>query len=223
MNSIANQESSIERSSGTQSAALRMAAARAALGRGESVVLSDGGECALVVSATAATTASVAGMIRAGSGLVFAALPRERLAELGIGRMTADGETRTARFHVAVDAAAGIGTGISATDRGRTLRLLADPGAGAADFVRPGHVIPVAGDIGSKQTPGLPELALALVDHLDHPSPVAAYCALTSRVDPRLVAGPAEGADIARRAGMVCVERGDVLSAYYGSATGTGW
>jgi hypothetical protein len=44
------------------------------------------------------------------------------------------------RYAVAVDAAAGIGTGISATDRAETARQLADPNASAASFTRPRHV-----------------------------------------------------------------------------------
>jgi 3,4-dihydroxy 2-butanone 4-phosphate synthase/GTP cyclohydrolase II len=42
-----------------------------------------------------------------------------------------------------VDAANGVTTGISAADRARTIRLLADPKTHAADLVRPGHVFPL--------------------------------------------------------------------------------
>lgn len=217
MNSIARPRAAPGSALGQHPTATRMASACAALSRGELIVLTDGRESALVVLGSAATTATVAGMVREGSGLVFVALHRQRLADLRIGRMTADGEARTAEFHVAVDAAEGIGTGISAADRTRTIHLLADPGASGADFVRPGHVMPVAADITSKRTPGIPELALALVEQVDQLAPVAAYCALTSRADSRFVAGPTEGAEIAGRAGTVCLARGDVLSMYYGS------
>ncbi len=44
---------------------------------------------------------------------------------------------------VTVDAREGISTGISAEDRARTLRLLADPAASLADFRRPGHINPL--------------------------------------------------------------------------------
>lgn len=44
---------------------------------------------------------------------------------------------------VTVDAREGISTGISAEDRARTLRLLADPAASAGDFRRPGHINPL--------------------------------------------------------------------------------
>jgi 3,4-dihydroxy 2-butanone 4-phosphate synthase/GTP cyclohydrolase II len=37
----------------------------------------------------------------------------------------------------------GVGTGISASDRARTARLLADPARGPHDLVRPGHMVPL--------------------------------------------------------------------------------
>lgn len=46
-------------------------------------------------------------------------------------------------YCVTVDAATGVDTGISATDRGRAIAALADPGWGPGDFIRPGHVVPV--------------------------------------------------------------------------------
>jgi 3,4-dihydroxy 2-butanone 4-phosphate synthase/GTP cyclohydrolase II len=47
-------------------------------------------------------------------------------------------------FHVSVDRRDQTSTGISATDRATTIRRLADAGAVADDFTRPGHVFPLA-------------------------------------------------------------------------------
>ncbi len=47
-------------------------------------------------------------------------------------------------FTVSVDALSGVTTGISASDRARTIRLLADEGSHASEFARPGHVFPLA-------------------------------------------------------------------------------
>lgn len=49
---------------------------------------------------------------------------------------------RTA-YTITVDAATDISTGISATDRSRTCNLLGTAGVKAADFRRPGHVVPL--------------------------------------------------------------------------------
>ena len=46
-------------------------------------------------------------------------------------------------FTVTVDAREGISTGISASDRARTLRMLADPATQPADLRRPGHICPL--------------------------------------------------------------------------------
>jgi 3,4-dihydroxy 2-butanone 4-phosphate synthase/GTP cyclohydrolase II len=47
-------------------------------------------------------------------------------------------------FHVAVDAVDRTTTGISASDRARTIRALADPDSTPDDFTQPGHVFPLA-------------------------------------------------------------------------------
>jgi 3,4-dihydroxy 2-butanone 4-phosphate synthase / GTP cyclohydrolase II len=46
-------------------------------------------------------------------------------------------------FTVSVDARHGLTTGISAEERTNTVRALANPNMGSADFVRPGHVFPL--------------------------------------------------------------------------------
>jgi len=187
-----------------------------ALAAGEAVVLSDDRESSLVLLSSAATPAAVSRLIKAGSGLLFVAVEQDRLRQLRIPPMATDHHSPSSRFHVAVDAAVGIGTGISATDRARTVRMLSDPDCGIDDFVRPGHVIPVAADMKPPQAPGTPELTLALgrlvaVDA----APTATYCALTSEVDPRSVAGPEEAAAIARQKGLAFILREDVLAAFY--------
>jgi 3,4-dihydroxy 2-butanone 4-phosphate synthase len=49
---------------------------------------------------------------------------------------------RTA-YTITIDAAEGVTTGISAQDRSRTAKLLADPKAEKEWFRRPGHVVPL--------------------------------------------------------------------------------
>ena len=57
----------------------------------------------------------------------------------------------------------GVTTGISAADRSRTVRLLADPAATADDLVRPGHVVPLrAREGGVLARPGHTEAAVDL-------------------------------------------------------------
>lgn len=79
-----------------------------------------------------------------GRGLVCAPLGSDRTEELDLPQMTRrNHEGLKTAFTVSVDAADGITTGISAADRARTIRMLADPKAHADAFVRPGHVFPL--------------------------------------------------------------------------------
>lgn len=82
-----------------------------------------------------------------GRGLICVPMEEQRLCRLGLGRMVPLDEQdryRTA-FTVSVDARQGITTGISAFDRARTIRLLADETSTACDFIRPGHIFPLQG------------------------------------------------------------------------------
>lgn len=72
-------------------------------------------------------------------------------------------DPKGAAYTVSVDAAAGISTGISAADRARTVRTLADPRTGPADLTRPGHVFPLrARQFGVLERPGHTEAAVDL-------------------------------------------------------------
>lgn len=98
----------------------------------------------LVMAAEKATPAAVNFMARFGRGLICVPTTEERLRQLGIERMVAQNrETFRTDFQVSVDAAQGVTTGISAADRARTIRVMADPVATPADLVQPGHVFPL--------------------------------------------------------------------------------
>jgi 3,4-dihydroxy 2-butanone 4-phosphate synthase/GTP cyclohydrolase II len=82
-----------------------------------------------------------------------------------------------------VDAAAGVSTGISATDRAHTMRLLADPDSRPADFTRPGHVVPLrAREGGVLRRPGHTEAAIDLAK-LAGLAPAGVLCELVSQKD----------------------------------------
>jgi 3,4-dihydroxy 2-butanone 4-phosphate synthase len=101
---------------------------------------------------------------------------RERLDRLGIEPMPGPGDRHGTAYHVSVDVAAGTGTGVSAHDRAATVRRLAHPDATAADFLRPGHVFPLAGRPGGlAERAGHTEASLALCAAAGLPT-VAAIC-----------------------------------------------
>jgi 3,4-dihydroxy 2-butanone 4-phosphate synthase/GTP cyclohydrolase II len=80
-----------------------------------------------------------------GRGLICAPMLSRRLYELGIPPMVAQNtDPHGTAFSVSVDLAAGTTTGISAPDRARTIKALADPETRAGAFRQPGHVFPLA-------------------------------------------------------------------------------
>lgn len=101
---------------------------------------------------------------------------RERLDRLEIEPMPGEGDRHGTAYHVSVDLAAGTGTGVSAHDRAATIRRLAHPAATPADFLRPGHVFPLAGRLGGlAERAGHTEASLALCAAAGLPT-VAAIC-----------------------------------------------
>jgi 3,4-dihydroxy 2-butanone 4-phosphate synthase/GTP cyclohydrolase II len=98
----------------------------------------------LIMAAAKATPEAVNMMIRYGSGIVCVPTIEHQLRHLGLGPMVAGNrESHRTDFTVSVDAAEGITTGISAHDRTRTIRLLANPETHPEQLVQPGHVFPL--------------------------------------------------------------------------------
>ena len=98
----------------------------------------------LMIAAEFVDTAAMRFMLDHTSGTVAVPMPAQRLADLALPQMVQHntGLHETA-FTVSVDLLAGGATGISAQERARTVRALADPAARAGDFGRPGHIFPL--------------------------------------------------------------------------------
>jgi 3,4-dihydroxy 2-butanone 4-phosphate synthase len=73
---------------------------------------------------------------------------QDRLDRLEIPAMPGHGDRNGTAMHTAVDLAAATGTGVSAAERAATIRRLASPDARPGDFLRPGHVFPLAARAG---------------------------------------------------------------------------
>ena len=116
--------------------------------RGRMIVVTDDAdrenEGDLVMAAEKATPAAINFMTRHGRGLICVPMTEASLKTLGIGRMVSENrESFKTDFMVSVDARKGITTGISAHDRARTIRILANPRATPENLVAPGHVFPL--------------------------------------------------------------------------------
>ncbi len=149
----------------------------------------------VVISAAHATPHWTAWLVRFTSGLICAALPARRAEELDLPPMARDDDSDVdaPAFAVAVDAASGIGTGISAIDRARTARVLASDSSKASDLVRPGHVLPVkVAGCGVLKRCGIAEATVDLCDIAGLP-PVGLIAALLGE-DGELLREPAVSA-----------------------------
>lgn len=119
----------------------------------------------IILSAQLATPEWVGWTIRHSSGYLCAPMPAERAIQLELPPMVADNEDpRKTAYTVSVDASTGITTGISASDRTRTLRVLADPLSTPASLIRPGHIVPLkAAPGGVRERAGHTEAAVELM------------------------------------------------------------
>lgn len=98
----------------------------------------------IIFAASKATPELMAFLVRYSSGLICAPVVGEILDRLAIPLMTPHNRDalRTA-YTVSIDARDGITTGISAADRARTCRVLADSATEPFELVQPGHIIPL--------------------------------------------------------------------------------
>lgn len=136
----------------------------------------------LIFAAEKATPELVAFMVRYTSGYVCVGLTAQDCDRLNLPPMyhTNQDGMGTA-YTVTVDAADGVTTGISASDRSTTLRTLAAAETSAADLKRPGHVVPLrARDGGVLRRPGHTEASVDLA-RLAGLRPVGALCEVVSQ------------------------------------------
>lgn len=98
----------------------------------------------LVMAAEFITPEAVNFMIRHARGLVCLTLTEERCRQLGLTHMARDNKSPLGtNFTVSIEAAHGVTTGISASDRATTIRAAVKKDAGPADIVQPGHIFPI--------------------------------------------------------------------------------
>ncbi len=163
----------------------RIEAAVAAIARGQPVVVADHpgreNEGDLIMAAEKVTPEQIAFFVRHTSGIICVSLPAERLEQLRLPLMVRDNtEAHRTAFTVTVDWKHGTTTGVSAADRAATIRALADPGATAEGFARPGHIFPLRSEpAGVLARPGHTEAAVDLM-RLAGLSPAGVLCEIVN-------------------------------------------
>lgn len=144
-------------------------AALVALREGRPVIVADDegreNEGDVVLAAQSASQEWVAWMVRVSSGFLCAPMTNEIADRLDLPPMVDRNEDpRGTAYTVSVDAADRLSTGISASDRAHTLRVLADPASTPASLLRPGHILPLrAVDGGVRERDGHTEATVDLL------------------------------------------------------------
>ncbi|QPN91139.1 3,4-dihydroxy-2-butanone-4-phosphate synthase [Proteus vulgaris] len=135
----------------------------------------------MVFAAETMTTEQMAMSIRHGSGIVCLCITEERRQQLDLPMMV---ENNTSHFHTAftvtIEAAQGVTTGVSASDRLTTVRAATADNAKPSDLNRPGHVFPLRGQPGGVLTRGGHTEASIDLATLAGFKPVAVLCELTN-------------------------------------------
>jgi 3,4-dihydroxy 2-butanone 4-phosphate synthase/GTP cyclohydrolase II len=140
-----------------------------ALRAGKPVIVADDegreNEGDAIMAAEFATREWIAWMVRHTSGYLCAPMPNAYADRLALPLMVQRSEDlRGTAYTISVDAADRTSTGISASDRAHTLRVLADPESTPDRLIRPGHVIPLrAVDGGVRERGGHTEAAVDLM------------------------------------------------------------
>ncbi len=138
----------------------------------------------LIFAAELVTPELVAFMVRYTSGYICVPLTDADCDRLDLPPMFhTNQDKRGTAYTVAVDAREGVSTGISATDRARTISLLASADSAPVDFTRPGHVVPLrAKEGGVLRRTGHTEAAIDLA-RLAGLRPAGVLCELVSQKD----------------------------------------
>lgn len=100
----------------------------------------------LFCAADFANSAKINFMIKYGRGLVCMPIEKSRAQLLNIPIMVTNNEDpKNTAFTVSVDAVKkyGVSTGISASDRAKTIQVILNPKSGPKDLHRPGHIFPL--------------------------------------------------------------------------------
>ena len=98
----------------------------------------------LTLAAEKVTPEAINFMAKYGRGLICLSLSPEIVERLNLPLMVYDNRSRfKTAFTVSIEAATGVGTGISAADRAHTIRTAVAPEARPDDLVQPGHVFPL--------------------------------------------------------------------------------
>ncbi len=191
--------------------------ALAAIADGKAVIVVDDAdrenEGDLIFAAEKATPELVAFMVRYTSGYICVPMTDADCDRLELPPMYhVNQDKRGTAYTVSVDARDKVSTGISATDRAHTMRMLASAEARAEDFTRPGHVVPLrAKEGGVLRRPGHTEAAVDL-SRMAGLRPAGVLCEIVSQKDDGDMARLEELRAFADEHGLTLISIADLIA-----------
>lgn len=163
----------------------RMTQALASLRQGRGVLVVDDddreNEGDLIFPANTLSTEQMALMIRTCSGIVCLCLTPQKASALQLSPMTSNNTSAYGTaFTVSIEAAEGVTTGVSASDRVTTIKAAISENATPQSLHSPGHVFPlIAKEGGVLERPGHTEATVDLMKLAGLP-PYGVLCELTN-------------------------------------------
>lgn len=121
----------------------------------------------LIIPAACATPQMINFMATHGRGLICLAMEASEIDRLNLPQMIKDNSCKlSTAFTVSIDAKDNTSTGISASDRARTIQLAANPKSTISDFSMPGHIFPLrARPHGTLERAGHTEASVDIAKH----------------------------------------------------------
>jgi 3,4-dihydroxy 2-butanone 4-phosphate synthase/GTP cyclohydrolase II len=167
----------------------------------------------LIFAAELATPELIAFMVRYTSGYICVPITDADADRLDLPPMVrTNQDKRGTAYTVTVDAREGVSTGISASDRCHTIKLLANADTTSADLSRPGHIVPLrAKEGGVLRRPGHTEAAVDLAT-LAGLRPAGVLCEIVSEKDPSGMALSEELRAFADEHGLVMISIADLIA-----------
>ena len=133
----------------------------------------------LIFSAQHVTSEKINFLAKEARGLICLALAPHIVDRLELPLMVSEalnGSPNKTAFTISIEASTGISTGISASDRARTIQVASQPGSAPIDIRSPGHIFPLrARSGGVLERPGHTEASVDLMK-LSGLEPAAVIC-----------------------------------------------
>lgn len=166
-------------------------------------------------SATSLSSEAVCQMVNLGGGVICVALDSESVKKLGLPLMNPSPNSGspgsgTLGFTVSVEARKGVTTGISATDRAKTIRTLANTTDAKLDLVMPGHIFPIAAKKGGVLVKSAPAEAATDLMKLAGLKPSTAFCHCLNEAGEILLEKEAE--NLAKKENLQIVRISQIVS-----------